>query len=383
LTTLTPREVKRIFSGKDFLAQLANQLIPIKNPVRRGACPGTFHRRGNLRSEMAVPYNRRHASEGVDLAATSLLEMGQQAAPESGCLLEQQWEYYAPDPPTPAPDDDLERFCGDFVCCGVELPDLHALLQHYEESHVKVEEGDEWGWEYGPHGYGKRRMVQVSVEPQDATAENPSAFDTAIFRTVSPAHYQYGMYPPKRARLPISGSSNLVADQNTINMLRAMLPPVFANAPPDNSLQLIHSALSSTLNPPRPAPSKRHRDAGSSDDEDGNSNERPYICQVTGCGKTYKNPNGLKYHTQHGHDRDGKDSVEKPHRCPFPGCLKRYKNPNGLKYHVQHGHPGQTPPGKVASLKSIQGLQQIEAAIKREQAIRAQLAGQTFTPRTL
>ncbi|KAI8818791.1 uncharacterized protein EV422DRAFT_165143 [Fimicolochytrium jonesii] len=29
----------------------------------------------------------------------------------------------------------------------------------------------------------------------------------------------------------------------------------------------------------------------------------------------------------------------KPHPCPHPNCNKSYKNPNGLKYHLEHGHP--------------------------------------------
>lgn len=84
----------------------------------------------------------------------------------------------------------------------------------------------------------------------------------------------------------------------------------------------------------------------------------------------------------HGHAREGKDSGEKPHRCPYTNCPKRYKNANGLKYHVQHGHTGQTPPMRrtISSLKSISGgLSQIEAALKREQAIRAQMAAATAT----
>ncbi|KAI8916951.1 hypothetical protein DFJ77DRAFT_458474 [Powellomyces hirtus] len=33
----------------------------------------------------------------------------------------------------------------------------------------------------------------------------------------------------------------------------------------------------------------------------------------------------------------------KPHPCPRPGCTKSYKNPNGLKYHLEHGHPEDSP----------------------------------------
>ncbi|KAL3229563.1 Transcription factor SFP1 [Nakaseomyces bracarensis] len=85
---------------------------------------------------------------------------------------------------------------------------------------------------------------------------------------------------------------------------------------------------------------------------------KPYKCPVLGCGKTYKNQNGLKYHRLHGHQNqtlvenpDGTFSIldpdsnkvyieslqdirDKPYRCDV--CGKRYKNLNGLKYHRGH-----------------------------------------------
>ncbi|OAD07235.1 hypothetical protein MUCCIDRAFT_155499, partial [Mucor lusitanicus CBS 277.49] len=38
---------------------------------------------------------------------------------------------------------DLEAsFCRDFACCGLILNDLHDLLQHYEECHVRLEDDE-------------------------------------------------------------------------------------------------------------------------------------------------------------------------------------------------------------------------------------------------
>lgn len=73
------------------------------------------------------------------------------------------------------------------------------------------------------------------------------------------------------------------------------------------------------------------------------ANDKPFKCTVPGCIKSYKNPNGLKYHTEHGHrsalsDTEEKKPVIKPYRCNYPECEKRYKNPNGLKYHLEHAH---------------------------------------------
>ncbi|KAG0250799.1 Transcriptional regulator of ribosomal biogenesis protein, partial [Mortierella polycephala] len=78
------------------------------------------------------------------------------------------------------------------------------------------------------------------------------------------------------------------------------------------------------------------------------SADKPYRCTVSGCDKSYKNPNGLKYHNQHGHcsasglgEADVPES--KPYMCTFLECGKRYKNLNGLKYHIEHSHPNLTP----------------------------------------
>ncbi|KAF9428545.1 Transcriptional regulator of ribosomal biogenesis proteins [Podila epigama] len=75
-----------------------------------------------------------------------------------------------------------------------------------------------------------------------------------------------------------------------------------------------------------------------------NSGDKPYRCTVQGCDKSYKNPNGLKYHNLHGHCSSsgmcGDDNPEnKPYLCTFLECGKRYKNLNGLKYHIEHSHP--------------------------------------------
>ena len=64
---------------------------------------------------------------------------------------------------------------------------------------------------------------------------------------------------------------------------------------------------------------------------------RPYQCVLPGCGKSYKNANGLKYHARHGHRKE-LEGKERRFRCLREGCEKRYRNANGLKYHTEHGH---------------------------------------------
>ncbi|KAI8361649.1 hypothetical protein B0O80DRAFT_164449 [Mortierella sp. GBAus27b] len=80
---------------------------------------------------------------------------------------------------------------------------------------------------------------------------------------------------------------------------------------------------------------------------------KPYRCSVPGCDKAYKNPNGLKYHNQHGHSSsslaDADNPEARPYVCTFLECGKRYKNLNGLKYHIEHTHPNM-----IAALRAHQ-----------------------------
>ncbi|KAJ3029990.1 UNVERIFIED_CONTAM: Transcriptional regulator of ribosomal biogenesis proteins [Siphonaria sp. JEL0065] len=86
---------------------------------------------------------------------------------------------------------------------------------------------------------------------------------------------------------------------------------------------------------------------------DPESAEKRFFCPV--CKKEYKNANGLKYHLNHSHTKPNElpsgyyfgkkkkeaEDLTKPFVCLVVGCGKRYKNLNGLKYHSEHGHlPG-------------------------------------------
>ena len=68
--------------------------------------------------------------------------------------------------------------------------------------------------------------------------------------------------------------------------------------------------------------------AVATDDGDG----KRYVCPVPGCGKRYKNVNGIKYHAKNGHRKDIK---LKAHKCH---CGKSYKSPSGLRHHMMSHH---------------------------------------------
>ncbi|KAG0302211.1 Transcriptional regulator of ribosomal biogenesis protein [Dissophora globulifera] len=106
--------------------------------------------------------------------------------------------------------------------------------------------------------------------------------------------------------------------------------------------------------------------------------DKPYRCSVSGCDKAYKNPNGLKYHNQHGHcsvpgsGDDDKANV-KPYRCTFMDCGKCYKNLNGLKYHIEHSHPNLAAAlyANIPGLANLEGGNASQAAITAAAAIAA------------
>jgi hypothetical protein len=81
-----------------------------------------------------------------------------------------------------------------------------------------------------------------------------------------------------------------------------------------------------------------------------------YECPRPFCSKVYKNTNGLKYHLEHGNcEMENEDVSQKlqneefipdeirvanrPYFCKIDGCGKKYKNLNGLKYHARTAHP--------------------------------------------
>ncbi|KAF9899538.1 hypothetical protein BX616_002967 [Lobosporangium transversale] len=106
--------------------------------------------------------------------------------------------------------------------------------------------------------------------------------------------------------------------------------------------------------------------------------DKPYRCNVNGCDKAYKNPNGLKYHNQHGHSvqpgsTEDEKAGSKPYRCTFMDCGKCYKNLNGLKYHIEHSHPNLAAAlyANIPGFTNLEGSNASQAAITAAAAIAA------------
>lgn len=229
-----------------------------------------------------------------------------------------------------------------------------------------------------PPYYHPEAMQMMYHHPAYAMMQHPSGIQSMPAGPLHPMqqaqmYQQYQLqqmqqqtHPaPKRPRSAINPSIKAVAHASTT--LRESLPSALAGQ--KDQFKMVYNILSNTIENP-------NRHGG---DDDGQPSaaeallamdpkgkmsataaavlalprapidktlERPYICPVPGCGKAYKNPNGLKYHAAHGHDA-AQEAVERPYKCPYGDCGNRYKNPNGLKYHVNKHHADMLPKSAV------------------------------------
>ncbi|KAF9327712.1 Transcriptional regulator of ribosomal biogenesis proteins [Linnemannia elongata] len=68
-------------------------------------------------------------------------------------------------------------FCRDFYCCGLRLLDLHDLLQHYEECHVRFEEDDEDFVENDSEFFDEDGWSDSDSAPSSPSSASPSGSD--------------------------------------------------------------------------------------------------------------------------------------------------------------------------------------------------------------
>lgn len=256
-------------------------------------------------------------------------------------------------------------FCRDFACCGLILDDLHDLLQHYEECHVRLEEDEESSFydetEASCSGSWSN-LSSPTIEQQEVENDQMVTLKKRAAAYLSDLYNSTSSASSSIATPPISPTISTIVDEEIEEPTTPTTPTAtkksngkkrtFGQMNTPNAFDLLTQS----------AAKKIALASGSGDlptplltDEDflaqagallasANSNanaDKPYKCPVGGCDKAYKNPNGLKYHNQHGHcnmTADDSDNMAKPYQCTIGDCGKRYKNLNGLKYHIEHSH---------------------------------------------
>ncbi|KAI8993615.1 hypothetical protein BDB01DRAFT_776928 [Pilobolus umbonatus] len=246
-------------------------------------------------------------------------------------------------------------FCRDFACCGLILNDLHELLQHYEECHVRIEDDENSLFDESEDSWSPSLSFSSLSSASDSTPSSPIMEQLSSIDSLK-----------KKAAAYLSDLYNATASTSTSTSPSSTASSSFDDEEEEvkkngkkrsynqfsgSNLDLSVSkklAVVSSLQADVPTPILTDEDflaqAGAllASANINTNNEKPYKCPMVGCDKAYKNPNGLKYHNQHGHCNslnDYNDNItSKPYQCTIGDCGKRYKNLNGLKYHIEHSH---------------------------------------------
>lgn len=223
-------------------------------------------------------------------------------------------------------------FYRDLVCCNQRMRDLHQLLRHFEEHHypqvaqqMQDEEKEQQEVEQ------QDKDDHMDHDPQDMTMLTESHALTEDTNTTTTTTTT----PDTRQHIIIEHS---VADDTIVSHLTH---PLTDFEPPPHEFFLFPTAsidAAASVARGYEDPEKTLRSATSAQ-RTYDDREKPYKCPVPGCYKSYKNPNGLKYHREHGHVNGADDESSKPFRCTVGNCPKRYKQMSGLRYHITHCHP--------------------------------------------
>ncbi|CCG84344.1 protein of unknown function [Taphrina deformans PYCC 5710] len=258
------------------------------------------------------------------------------------------------------------NFCKDFSCCGLVLDDLHDLLQHYEDHHVKIEDEHTVMPPTTPQGRQqtqsgrqkpdlealKRRAMldmQYHLGQNDLHASSIVEDDDIAFDNYS--QHSEAFQSRKRTWRP-SVSSPSVATRDFFTPTQSPQSTPASSMPSTPTLTIIHDFNGELDNPLLFGP------PASSDDwlfSDG----RPQIPQIKKVRQTqnhqgYTNPEMMSPPQVIEHPGSNLVVVEKPYKCPVPGCDKAYKNQNGLKYHKMHGNCAANPIAFAAAQASGQ-----------------------------
>lgn len=261
--------------------------------------------------------------------------------------------------------------CSDFLCCGARLPDLHALLEHFEEDHIMV---------LAPNG--KR------VYPADGLRAVPlHPLCTSSCTTPSSSRSSSVLSSPNSTSCPLSPSSPGLSSASDLPsrlhgtferrkssiVVAPVYTPFTPNLPidpaypyqdsteidiplydfsqdfyPSYSVQLpashfdddddegISDACASTpTTSPIPTsvygPDNCHSIAQIPKSSRGSTLDG--LKTVTSSSKSSK----VKHRQLHLGNISNSRRREKAYRCPTPRCTKSYLNPNGLKYHLEKG----------------------------------------------
>ncbi|TPX34740.1 hypothetical protein SmJEL517_g02717 [Synchytrium microbalum] len=271
-----------------------------------------------------------------------------------------------------------DKFCKNFTCCGLELDDLHMLLQHFEEIHGREDENmsddedagdDDMPFELEGDAMDvdmptrPQTITTVVTSPQDKRASPPPGNNAEFTTTLSnltevilKAHIQnqqqQAQDQPDPATMQIVAPSDIYTPDTSRSASPASSRRSDSNQrsnstpSPRSSAQRNKNHSSSSSNA---RPEKRHSTPSYDYDMDAEDPDSDTV-SIGGVEANINLPviNIVEAPVERISERPSRrvspvldeDSMQadRPYKCKISGCTKAYKNPGGLKYHMQHGH---------------------------------------------
>ncbi|KAG6845251.1 hypothetical protein H0H87_011986 [Tephrocybe sp. NHM501043] len=291
--------------------------------------------------------------------------------------------------------EQLERtFCTNFSCCNILLPDLHALLDHYDVTasgqhsiprtpipalthSASPSPPSSPGSSSSPNSSPHRRYVTLWPVASPTCAVNATEIAVSAPFVYQPDAYALSEYPTYEHCYDAATSPQVRRLEQTVasNIPTSGLPRDHESEIGDKGQR----KRSSSSAPPGKTPVKRKGKV----DHTGaplvmtrKRNKKAYQCPTPGCTKSYLNPNGLKYHQEKGTCKieERQDSlsslfnntdaipIESPLDVPakpstivpdHPPQLPRPTDPPIEHQQIHHPQPRQAPDSTMTNLNPI------------------------------
>ncbi|XP_006459668.1 hypothetical protein AGABI2DRAFT_116628 [Agaricus bisporus var. bisporus H97] len=301
---------------------------------------------------------------------------------------------HSPPPPSDQTIKTLDRIsslelalCSNFTCCSIRLPDLHALVEHFEEKHV-VALNIDGKRIYPENTSGKRLAVfpplppSLSNSPSSSRSSSPPTpiipLATAAFLNSDESLAQQNLTSMASCGVytPFSGMMISPPDEDPYGLFDTLdTYPIMSCSPPscnpDFPTHAQTSCSSSSSSPSTMTTSRSHdpmilnsdchsdviiTDYNHTHFADGEEKKKKrtkkevitdrevkkvvhrlpkadnMVMNMTAV--SAKNAAKAKMRLLSGNNVKKR---EKAYRCPKAGCTKSYLNPNGLKYHLEKG----------------------------------------------
>ncbi|KAH8991290.1 hypothetical protein EDB92DRAFT_690221 [Lactarius akahatsu] len=172
------------------------------------------------------------------------------------------------------------EICSNFNCCGLNIPDLHELLAHFEATHV----------ESIPVIHDEPPFPQPRTLPEGARPCTPTPCTPTLESESESATSPSSIAGPPSPRDYLA---------------RTHSPELVSRSTSKEPIALAPSLLTTPREPT--------------------------------CGPKRVERRGPRGRFQSHEITTAPRKREKLYHCPKPGCLKSYLNPNGLKYHLDKG----------------------------------------------